>query len=138
VDFETQTQEDLYARVAMHLRDGFGELAEPIAGEPAFIIELGPTTVLLTIDANGPEKASVMINGRVGGGILLTPDVATYLIHKAHDLALITLSATPDDQISARQVILGEAATRENLGMMIRVFTRCCEELDDELTLQFR
>lgn len=42
----------------MRLRDCFGELAEAIEEEPGFIVELGGARFLLTVDANGPEKAS--------------------------------------------------------------------------------
>ena len=138
LEFEQQAQEDLYARVQLYLRDCFGELAEALDGEPGFIVELGSMRFLASVHANGPQRASVMLLKLVGGGIVIRPSVADYLLRRAHDLPLITVSLTDDDQITLRQVILGEAVTRENVGMMLRMFAATCEDIEDELTMQFR
>lgn len=139
MEFEQQAQEDLYARVAMHLRQSFGDLAEPINDdEPDFVVDIGRTRVVVMVHANGPEKASVMLVGGIGDGIAIAPEVALYLLHKAHELPLTTLSVRDDDQIVLRQVILGEAVTRENINMMVQMFAENLAEIDDELTMQFR
>lgn len=138
VEFEQQAQEDLYARVQMHLRDCFGELAEAIEEEPGFVVELGSTRFLVTVDANGPEKASVLLFKMVGDGILITAEVEDYILRRVHELPLIAVSLSDEDRISVRQVILGEAVTRDNVSMMLRMFAANCEDIEDELTMQFR
>lgn len=136
--FEQQAQQDLYVRAAAHLASAFGDLIEPIEDEAAFIVELGPTNLLVTVDADGPDHASMMIYSLFGEGIMLTPAVADYLARKAYEVPLTNLSIRHDDTVVLRQVILGEAVTRETLIMMIGMFARSCHEIDDELTRRYR
>jgi hypothetical protein len=51
---------------------------------------------------------------------------------------LATLSLSDEDHISIRYVMFGEAVTRENLSMLLRMFAASCEDIEDELTMQFR
>jgi hypothetical protein len=86
VEFEQQAQEDLYARVSMLLHQAFGDLAEEVEDHPSFVVELGRVRVLVMVDANGPEKASVMIYKGLGEGLAITAGVAIYLLRKAEDI----------------------------------------------------
>ena len=69
MEFEQQAQEDLYARVTTYLRQAFGELAEPVGDGPDFRLDLGRVHLLISIDANGPEKASVTVYNILGEGL---------------------------------------------------------------------
>jgi hypothetical protein len=138
VEFEQQAQEHLYARVAMQMRQAFGDLSEALEEDPSFILELGRVRLLVMVHANGPEKASVMVYKRLGEGVVITADVAAYLLRKAHEIPFATLSLSEEDTITIRHLIFGEAVTRENLSMLLRMFAASCEEIEDELTMQFR
>jgi hypothetical protein len=138
VEFEQQAQEDLYARVSMLLHQAFGDLAEGVEDHPSFVVELGRVRVLVMVDANGPEKASVMIYKGLGEGLAVTADVAMCLLRKAEDIPFATLSLSDEDHISIRHVVFGEAVTRGNLSMLLRMFAASCGDIEDELTMQFR
>jgi hypothetical protein len=90
------------------------------------------------VDANGREKASVMIYKGLGEGLAVTADVAMCLLRKAEDIPFATLSLSDEDHISIRHVVFGEAVTRENLSMLLRMFAASCGDIEDELTMQFR
>lgn len=111
MEFEQQAQEDLYARVLMHLRQAFADLAEELEDDPSFIVELGRVRLLVMVQANGPEKASVMIYKELGEGLVVTAEVAEYLLRKAHDIPFATLSISDDDHITIRHQVFGEAVT---------------------------
>lgn len=136
--FEHRTQENLYARVVMYLRQAFGDLAEPIENQPAFLVDLGPTRILVTVDSNGPEQASVMVLAAMSEGLLITGDVAIFLARANHDLPLAALSIDDEDRIWLRSVLLDEAITRDNLHMHLRLFAQTHVEIQDQLNMQFR
>ena len=138
IDFEQQAQEDLYARVATYLRQAFGDLAEPTDEDPAFIVELGSVRLLVTVHANGPEKASITVINRLGDGLPITSELATYLLHKSYQLPFGRLSLNDDDQIVFAEIVFGEGVTKENLSILLRIMASYSDEIEDELTMQFR
>lgn len=73
MEFEQQAQEDLYARVATYMRQAFGDLAEALEDEPGFVLRLGKAGLLVLVNANGPELASVMILSQLAEGLPATP-----------------------------------------------------------------
>jgi hypothetical protein len=138
MEFEHQAQEDLYARVPTYLRQGFGELAEPLEDEPAFWLDLGKEQLVVTVDANGPERASVLVYNVLGEGLSITPDVARFLLHKNHELPFGSLSLQEDGAIGFRHILFGETVTKDTLSILLRLLAGYSEEIEDELNMRFR
>lgn len=138
MEFDHQAQEDLYARVASYLRHGFGELAEPLGDDPAFLVELGSVRLLVMVDAAGPDKSGITILNRLGDGLPITPDLAVFLLHKNYEIPFGSISLNEDDEIVIAHILFGETATKETLAIALRVFGSTCEALEDELNMVFR
>jgi hypothetical protein len=138
MEFDQQAQEDLYARVASYLRQAFGELADPLEDEPAFRLDLGKVHLLVAVDANGPEKASVTVYNVVGRGLAITPDLAIFLLRKNHETPFGALSLREDDAIAFRHILFGESVTKDTLSMLLRLLAAYSDEIEDELNLRFR
>ena len=138
MQFEQQAQEDLYARVATYLRQAFGELAEPLEDETAFRLALGRVPLLITVDANGPERASVLMMRRLAIGLPITPDLATFLLRKNHEVPFGALMLDDEQNIVFRHILLGESVNKEALFMLVRLLACYADEIEDELNMRFR
>jgi len=138
MQFEQQAQEDLYARVATYLRQAFGELAEPLEDETAFRLALGRVPLLITVDANGPERASVLMMRRLAIGLPITPDLATFLLRKNQEVPFGALMLDDEQNIVFRHILLGESVNKEALFMLVRLLACYADEIEDELNMRFR
>jgi hypothetical protein len=139
MEFEQQAQEDLYARVASYLERGFGETAEPLEDEhPGFIVHLGGHSLLVSVNANGPELASILVFTRVGGGITITPELTTLLLRRSHNNVVGTVGLNEDDMITVHHLMFGETVTKDTLSRALHMMADYARELDDELTMRFR
>lgn len=136
--FEHQDQADLYARVKRYLRHAFGDCVEAVDDEPAFFVELRGRSFLVTVSANGPDTA-VMVYTKLAGGLAITPDVARFLLRRAHEqMPFGALGLQEDDDITVHHVLFGEAVTEKTLRDLLSTLAESCEELEDELDARFR
>jgi hypothetical protein len=139
MEFEQRAQEGLYARVLIYLGQAFGDLAEELGDEqPGFMVELGPTRILLMVDANGPDQASVTVLAAFDEGLVITGEVGLFLARTNHELPLSALCLDEEDRIWLRHILLDEAVTRENLHMHLRLFAQAHVRIQDELNMRFR
>jgi hypothetical protein len=109
-------------------------LVEEVDDDPDFIVELGRVRLLVMAQANGPEMASVTVYNGLGAGLPVTAGLTEHLLRKAHDLPFATLSLDGDGEVRIRYLMFGEAVTRENLHMLLRIFADTCDEIEDELS----
>lgn len=138
MELEQLAQEDLFARVATYLRQAFGELAEPLGEEPDFALELGRVHLIISVHAAGPEKASLHVYTWIAEGLLVTPEVALFLLHRNKETPFGTLGVSEESTIGFSHVLFGESVTKVTLSMLLRIMASDTEEIEDELNMRFR
>ena len=93
---------------------------------------------MITVDANGPERASVLTMSRLAVGRPITPDLATLLLRKNHQIPFGTLMLNDEENIVFRHILLGESVNKEALFTLVRLLAGYAEEIEDEINMRFR
>ena len=133
IEFDHQAQEDLYARVGTYLRQRFGDLVAASEDEPAFFVDAGGRSFLITVSANGSDTA-VMAYTKLGGGVAVTPEVALFLLRTAHgEMPFGTVGLNDDNAIVLHHVLFSEAVTEQRLAELLTTLAESCDRLDDGL-----
>ncbi len=138
MQLEQQAQEDLYARVATYLRQGFGELAQASDDSPLFSIWLGNVGIRVAVEAVGEDRAVVDVATWLGRGVSVTEEVAHHLLRKNTELRFGTLGVDEDGDITFDYSLLGESVTKDALSRVVRIFSATADQLDNELMMRFK
>jgi len=137
MEFEQQPQAELYARVDSYLRQAFGELAELIEDEPAFALSLDRVHMIVKVNANGPEMASVLTYTLVATGLPITLELTTLLLQRNH-VSPFGILGLFDNRIWLHHVLLGEMVTKDGLAMLLEILADYAMQTEDELNARFR
>jgi hypothetical protein len=136
--FDHQDQADLYARTERYLRQAFGDVVDAVADQPAFFVELGGRSCLITVLANGPDTA-LMVYTKLGGGLAITPEVARFLLRRSHEqMPFGSLGLQEDDELAVHHLLFGETVTEKTFRDLLSTLAESCEELEEELDRRFR
>ena len=137
MEFAQKAHEELYARVSRCVTDAFGALVEVIPQAPAFRLRLGQTRILISVDATGPDKASVTLYTVVADRLEITHEIALFLLRRNYVTPFGSLCLTDDGAVGFHHILLGESLAGEALSALLRLFGSFAEQITNELTTGF-
>jgi sensor domain CHASE-containing protein len=138
MQLEQQAHADLYARVSGYLRQAFGELAEANEEFPSWVVRIGRKPVLVSVAAVGDDSALVDLWTWVGHGLVVTPEVAQYLLTQNASCRIGALGVDDEDSIVFEHSLMSEGVNNEVLARVVRWMSSTAEDIEDELNMQFR
>lgn len=136
IEFESQSQEACYQRVARFLRDSFGDQTWASPQQPYFVLRQG--SAVATIDVQSWNEGSVVKTwSLVVTDIQPTPELYEYLLRLNADQQFGAFALDADNDIVLRHTIIGDTLDPEELRSSVEAIARTADRYDDEIVEKF-
>ena len=131
---ETLAQETIYEKVAVWLREIFGEFAEPIDDAPGFRIEMGSALVVVWVMPWTDNDAIVSARSYVVRETPITEDLMRFLLTKNANLNFGCFGLTEENDIVLEHNLVGSTCDKEEVRTAVRLMVSMADRYDDEIT----
>jgi hypothetical protein len=131
--FQTQAQQDVYDRVAGWIPQMFGMFAHAIPNEPVFVVQLGQTFTMISVQPWGDDDATITSRAYVAMGTELTEDLMHHLLLQNNTFRFGAFGIDDDDDIFFEHTVVGSTLDTEELKASVLAVAGTADRYADEI-----
>jgi hypothetical protein len=131
--FLSDVQRRCYDRVAIHLREAFGESVQVDPNAPRFQLWQGSARAEVRVDPWRGDLCRIVVRAVVLSGVRTTPGLLTFLLDHNDKVDLGAFSVTPQDEIVFQDAIVVHKIDPSALIAVVHTVLTVADTYDDKL-----
>jgi hypothetical protein len=137
MDFESQVQRDVHARVGTWMKEIFGEQAAPLAGGPGYRARFGSASVDVAVSAWGDNEAVILARAAVVSGATINAELMRYLLDKNCEVRFGAFGVDKNGDIVFQHAIIGSACQKEELKTSVQQVMLVADLSDEQIVARW-
>jgi hypothetical protein len=133
ITFESPAQEACFKKVAMWMKELFGESARAFPDSPAFATRNGSSLVFTSVNSWSDDDAVIQCYSFVVTGAQLTPELTRFLLDENNKVRFGAFSIDPQGDILFGHSIVGSTCDRGELEASVGAVSYTADQYDDQI-----
>ncbi|MCJ7725993.1 MAG: YbjN domain-containing protein [Acidimicrobiia bacterium] len=137
MDFQTDAQRKTYEKVAVWMKELFGEGFQAMPGRPVFIVPVGSSVTQIAVQPWGTDDAVIAGMAWVVQGVEITKDLLLYLLRTNMKFRFGGYGLDDDDDIFFSYSIVGSTADKEEVKALTLAVAGTADREDDQIVAKW-
>lgn len=131
--FQSEAQKDVYDRIAGWMPELFGMFAHPMPEQPVYVMQLGQTFAMVSVQPWGDDDATITSRAYVAMGTELTEDLMHFLLLQNNTFRFGAFGIDEDDDIFFEHTVVGSTLDTEELKSSVLAVASTADRFADEI-----
>jgi hypothetical protein len=137
MEFHSEAQKQCYEKVAIWMREMFGEQAMSREDRPSFGLVVGSALSHIVVHPWGDDDSTITAFSYVVTGAELTADLMKYLLQENDRVRFGAFSIDNEGDIIFSHTIVGSTCDKEELRTSVMFVAKLADDYDDKIVARF-
>ena len=137
MEFESQTQQKVYEKVAGWLSQAYGDKVVPDDDGPSFRVATDRGSVRLRVNSWGANEATIAAYTAVVTDVDHKPALLRFLLRKNHFIDFGAFSLASDGDVELQYTLVGSTCDQNELLTAVTEILVMADRYDDEIIAKF-
>lgn len=137
IRFASEGHRSTYERVVSYAAELYGEALQLDHRRPLMFVQHGSAITSVAVNPIDIHSSVLDFYSLIVRELETTPELMHWLLSANYRLRLGALSLDGEGDVVLRHSVMGDAVTRDELQILLRVLVELADQMDDEITRRF-